>query len=80
MPSSVRMVFVGLLLLGPFLVTLHFLLSWLRPLGLLLRGFKSFYLRDVQFSSSRGFGWGPVVAAGNVMSLVVTIYVYIFVC
>ena len=27
--------------------------------------FTSFYLRDVQFSSSRGFGLGPVVAAGN---------------
>ena len=80
MPSSVCTVFVGLLLLGPFLVTLRFLLSGLRLLGLLPRGFKSFYLRDVQFSSSRGFGWGLVVAAGNVMSLVVNICVYIFVC
>ena len=29
--------------------------------------FTSFYLRDVQFSSSHGFGLGPVVAAGNVI-------------
>ena len=29
--------------------------------------FTSFYLRDVQFSSSHGFGLGPVVAAGNVV-------------
>ena len=70
---------MGLLLLGPFLVMLRFL-SWLRPLGLLPRGFTSFYLRDVQFFSSRGFAWGPVVTAGTVMSLVVNIYVYIFVC
>ena len=69
----------GLAASWDFLVPLRFLLSSLRPLGLLPRGFKSFYLRDVQFSSSRGFGWGPVVAAGNVMSLVVNIYVYIFV-
>ena len=59
---------------------LRFLLSWLRPLALLPRGFKTFYLRDVQFSSSRGFSWGPVVTAGNVMSLVVSIYMYIYLC
>ena len=29
--------------------------------------FSSFYLSDVQFSSSSGFGLGPVVAAGSVM-------------
>ena len=29
--------------------------------------FSSFYLSDVQFSSSRGFGLGPVVAAGSVV-------------
>ena len=29
--------------------------------------FTSFYLKDVQFSSSLGFGLGPVVAAGNVI-------------
>ena len=29
--------------------------------------FTSFYLRDVQFSSSHGFGLGPLVAAGNVV-------------
>ena len=29
--------------------------------------FTSFYLTDVQFSSSRGFGFGPEVAAGNVI-------------
>ena len=29
--------------------------------------FPSFYLSDVQFSSSHGFGLGPVVAAGNVI-------------
>ena len=29
--------------------------------------FTSFYLRDVQFSSSHGFGLGSVVAAGNVV-------------
>ena len=29
--------------------------------------FTSFYLSDVQFSSSRGFGLGPLVAAGSVM-------------
>ena len=28
--------------------------------------FTSFYLSDVQFSSSQGFGLGPVVAAGAV--------------
>ena len=43
-----RAVFVGLQLLGPFLVTLRFLLSWLRPLCLLPRFFfMSFYLRGV---------------------------------
>ena len=29
--------------------------------------FTSFYLTDVQFSSSRGFSLGPVVAAGSVV-------------
>ena len=29
--------------------------------------FTSFYLKDVQFSSSHGFGLGPLVAAGNVI-------------
>ena len=29
--------------------------------------FTSFYLKDVQFSSSRGFSLGPVVAAGSVV-------------
>ena len=29
--------------------------------------FTSFYLSDVQFSSSQGFGLGPVVAAGSVV-------------
>ena len=29
--------------------------------------FSSFYLSDVQFSSSSGFGLGPVVAAGSVV-------------
>ena len=29
--------------------------------------FTSFYLKDVQFSSSHGFGLSPVVAAGNVI-------------
>ena len=29
--------------------------------------FTSFYLRDVQFSSSSGFSLGPVVAAGVVV-------------
>ena len=29
--------------------------------------FTSFYLSDVQFSSSQGFGLGPVVAAGTVV-------------
>ena len=29
--------------------------------------FSSFYLSDVQFSSSSGFGLGPVAAAGSVM-------------
>ena len=29
--------------------------------------FTSFYLSDVRFSSSHGFGLGPVVAAGNVI-------------
>ena len=29
--------------------------------------FTSFYLSDVQFSSSHGFGLGPVVAAGNIV-------------
>ena len=29
--------------------------------------FTSFYLSDVQFSSSRGFGLGPLVAAGSVI-------------
>ena len=37
-------------------------------------------MRDVQFSSSRGFGWGPVVAAGTVRSLVVNIYMCISLC
>ena len=80
---SVHAVFVGLLLLGPFLLMLRFLLSWLRPLVLLPGGFQYFYLRVVQFSSSCGFGWGLVVAAGDVMSLVVYIYIYMcisFVC
>ena len=60
---------------------LHFLLSWLRPLGLLPGGFQYFYLRDVQFSL-------PVVLVGvlwwwQVMSrhwLCIYICVYIFVC
>ena len=60
-------VFVGLLLLGPFLTN--------APLSSILAAatwssssvFTSFYLRDVQFSSSHGFGLGPVVAAGNVI-------------
>ena len=29
--------------------------------------FTSFYLKDIQFSSSHGFGLGPLVAAGNVI-------------
>ena len=29
--------------------------------------FTSFYLSDVQFSSSRGFSLGPLVAAGSVV-------------
>ena len=29
--------------------------------------FTSFYLSDVQFSSSQGFGLGPVVATGSVV-------------
>ena len=65
---------------GLFLLTLRFLLSWLRPLGRFPGGFQSFYLRHVQFSSSRGFGWGPVVAAGAVRSLVVNIYMCISLC
>ena len=71
---------MGLLLLGSFLLTLRFLLSWLWPLGLLPGGFQYFYLRDVQFSSSRGFGWGPVVAAGDVVSLVVYLYICVYLC
>ena len=64
---------------GLFLLTFRFLLSWLRPLGHLPGGFQYFYLRLVQFSS-RGFGWGPVVAAGAVRSLVVNIYLCISLC
>ena len=33
--------------------------------------FTSFYLKDVQFSSSHGFGLGPLVAAGNVILVTV---------
>ena len=31
--------------------------------------FTSFYLTDVQFSSSQGFGLGPLVAAGSVVEV-----------
>ena len=59
----VRMGFVGLRLLGPFtrnvpLASILESATWSSP-----SVFSSFYLSNVQFSSSSGYGLGPLVAA-----------------
>ena len=55
----------------PSLLQLLSLAMFLLPLFLLPRlsstVFTSFYLRDIQFSSSWGFSLGPVVAADAVI-------------
>ena len=53
-------------LLGLSIVMILCLLSWRWLPGLLLRS-SIFSISDVKFSSSQGFGLGPVVAAGFVV-------------
>ena len=57
-------VYVGLRLRGRLRVMLHCRPSWSSS-----SFFTSFYLSDIQFSSSLGFSLGPVVAAGSVVSV-----------